>query len=272
MKLSGQQKAAFLRNMAKGKKAASRKPAPRKAAAKKRAAAPSKRNSPDLTGSLVEYEGKLYLVAYQHSNGWLTLDNKGRTLRVHRSEVRTKNPAAPKKTAAKKRAATPKRKRRRLNPEEMAEAEALYERFHGRPANRTVEYDQPMEYRSELAELGKLLELRFDLDADNECVPLRNFGACQVACTPDGKNLYFVGGNMSIDLDALGIEAGKDYIELGPCVYIKYHTRKGFHDFAPVNYYHEFGEVMPVLLYDSINSALFLAGGDYTVRPEGIVN
>jgi hypothetical protein len=324
--------AAFLRRMARGRK---------EAAARGR----QQRNNTDLTGRLVKYEGHLYKVAYHHKNGWLSLDNKGRTLRVHISNVtiqnaekknrgflprklfdrydvvdassgkifnrglqtlsgarskarkrlgsceikivsqqtgstvqtlknpqakpsRAKNPATAKK-------ATPRTKRRRLNPEQMAEAEALYEQFHGRPANRTIEYDQPHEYRSELAELGKLLELRFDLDAENESVPLKNFGPCQVTCTPDGKNIYFVGGDMKIDLDGLGIESGKDYVELGPCTYIKYHTRKGFHDFAPIDYFHEFGEendVLPVLLYDSINRALFLAGGDYTVRPEGIVN
>ena len=42
-------------------------------------------------------------------------------------------------------------------------------------------------------------------------------------------------------------------IELGPCSYICYHTTKGFHDFAPTKYWHNFGEedgIYPRLGYD----------------------
>jgi hypothetical protein len=161
------------------------------------------------------------------------------------------------------------------NPaDDMAEAEAMYEQFHGRAAARTIEHEEEQEYRSELAELGKLLELRFKLPGVGG-VDLQDFGPCQVACTPDGQTIYFLGGNQRVDVAALGIETAKDYIELGECTYIKYFTRKGFHDFDPVDYWHKFGEengVRPVLAYDQMNEKLFLVGGDYQARPEGIVN
>jgi hypothetical protein len=164
--------------------------------------------------------------------------------------------------------------RRRLNPAEMQEAEAMYERFHGRPPERTIEYEEAWEYRSELAELGRLEELRFELDSLNKSVPLTAFGNCQVACTADGKNIYFLGGKTEIDLQALGVDA-KDYVQLGPCSYIRYNTKKGFHDFQKIGYFHQFGEESgrrPVLMYDSVNQMLYLASGAYEVRPEGIVD
>lgn len=164
-------------------------------------------------------------------------------------------------------------RRGRHNPDDMSGSDGMYRTFHGRAPNRTIEYDETLEYRSEFAELGKLLELRFR-DGGNT-ITLTDFKACQLACTPDGRNLYFVGGNQSVSLEDLGIESDKDYIELGECTYIKYFTRKGFHDFEPVEYWHKLGEedgIRPVLAYDSINRKLFLLGGNYECKPEGIVN
>ena len=71
------------------------------------------------------------------------------------------------------------------------------------------------------------------------------------------------------------IASDKDMIELGPCMYIEYYTVKGFHDFEPTNYWHLFGEedeIRPILCYDRLNKQLFLMGGNYTVKYEGIVN
>jgi hypothetical protein len=167
---------------------------------------------------------------------------------------------------------TSKKKAGRRNPDEAA---AMYERFHGRGPGRTIEYSEELQYRDNLAELGKLLELRFRLDGVREPVPLFEFGPCQVTCTPDGTNIYFVGGRQAVDLAQIGIDSDKDYVELGECTYVKYLTKKGFHAFEPVEYWHKFGEedgVRPVLAYDTVNRALFLVGGNYQCKPEGIVN
>jgi hypothetical protein len=66
----------------------------------------------------------------------------------------------------------------------------------------------------------------------------------------------------------------KDHVEIGPCVEICYHTKKGFHQFEPIDYYHKFGKpggVAPVLNYDVLNRRPYLSGGTYHVKPEGIV-
>jgi hypothetical protein len=166
----------------------------------------------------------------------------------------------------------PKKKARR-NPDSMGPASAMYESFHGREPARIIEHSDNFDYRAELAELGKLLELRIKINGDR--ATLDGFGPCQVACDPDGHNIAFLGGAQTIDLDALGIESDKDLVELGELTYIKYFSKKGFHDFAPIDYTHHFGEVdgiRPILTYDTFNRKLFLIGGNYQVKPEGITN
>lgn len=164
--------------------------------------------------------------------------------------------------------------RGRRNPDLEAEEE-MYQLFHGRPSDRTIDHEELIHIRSKFAEMGKLLELRFKLDGERTPMPLLDFGKCQAVCTADGTNIYFLGGNQAVDLSDLAIDSDKDHVQLGECTYIKYFSRKGFHDFEPVDYYHEFGEedgIRPVLAYDSLNKKLFLMGGNYRVEAAGIIN
>lgn len=168
-----------------------------------------------------------------------------------------------------------KQRRRNQEPGSIEGAEQQFERFHGKPPGRVIEYDEQLRYPEHFAELGKLIELRFFLNDLNPDFALTKFGSCQVVSTPDGSNIYFIGGDQSIDLAALDISSDKDFVELGPCTYISYHTIKGFHDFEPTTYWHQFGEedgIFPGLVYDRLNKRLFLTSGNYRIRPEGIVN
>jgi hypothetical protein len=244
-KLKGAAKQAFLERMAKGRRKAARKnPARRKAGAKKSTASRTPRKK---SGSA-----------------------KNGKLRGAAKEAFLKRMAKGRRAAAR----NPKPARRRRRNEETTAAE-MYEKFHQKPPGRTIEVDQTYHYPAEFAELGKLIELRFDLDNHNKDFPLTQFRGTRVVCTPDGANIYFIEGDQSIDFEAMDIATDKDMVELGPCTYICYHTRKGFHDFEPVDYFHFFGEedgIYPVLNYDRLNKALFLVSGNYRVRPEGIVN
>ena len=99
--------------------------------------------------------------------------------------------------------------------------------------------------------MGKLQKVRVFLDEANPNFEFNGFGNCQVLCTPDGENIYFVGGDQALNLSSLDIPTSKDFVELGPCTYIAYKTTKGFHDFEPTVYWHRFGEengVYPVLI------------------------
>lgn len=169
-------------------------------------------------------------------------------------------------------------KRRRRNPgEETGEAQAakLSELFHGRAAHEIRDYVEEFNERAVLAKLGRLLELRAATDS-GEYVGLKPRGV-QLAASPDGGQLYFVGGDQALDLAAIGLkkQLPKDHVVIGECDYIEYHTTKDFHDFEPVDYHHRFGEKTgetPTLCYDVLNQKLYLVGGAYRVKREGIVN
>lgn len=170
----------------------------------------------------------------------------------------------------------PKRGRKNPDGSEAAAAADLFESFHGKPATRTREVAEPREAPTDLADLGRLIQLVVWLDEDN-AAELNFSGNIRTASTGDGGSLYFVGGVQRLDLEALDRAAGlpKDHVVIGPVQSIVYHTTKDFHDFEPVDYIHDFGEetgVLPILNYDTRNERLYLTGGEYQVRREGIVN
>lgn len=181
----------------------------------------------------------------------------GRTQRKH-------TPPAKKKTAP----------RRRRNPPSATE---MFRTFHGREPRRITEVETEELYPVDVADCGRLLQLDV-LDDDGERVtPLESKGNVRVWTTPEGGQLYFHGGDQALDLARLGLDhvLPKDHVEIGPVHTIHYRTTKDFHDFEPMHYFHEFGEEggeLPVLNYDTRNKRLYLTGGTYQVKREGIVN
>jgi hypothetical protein len=172
----------------------------------------------------------------------------------------------------------PCHRRKGKNPgdgDELAAAAALSEQFHGRPAHTVREVSDEVAERTQLADLGRMLVLLVQDDNGRFRLPFRS--GVRLASSPDGGQLYFVGGDQVIDPAQLGLEAAlpKDHLVLGEVVEIGYHTSKAFHNFEPIDYHHTFGEksgIRPVLNYDNLSHQLYLSGGAYQVRPEGIVN
>lgn len=276
-KLTGAKKKAFLERMAKGRKKAARK-APKKKAQKRKPATkkpasrkPAKKKATNPRGKLRGAKKAAFLK--RMAKGRKAAAGKNPSVRKSKKLFRKSfGPDVTREWAAGKRKAKSKAKRRH---NQEGDAATMYETFHGKAPRRIVEYDELVNFPQHFAELGRLVELKIDLDSANRKFPFTSFGDCKVVCTPDGANIYFVGGDQRVDLDNLEIASDKDMVELGPCVYICYHTRKDFHEFAPIDYYHEFGEengIKPVLAYDRLNKKLFLIGGDYRVKREGIVN
>ncbi len=173
-----------------------------------------------------------------------------------------------------------------------SKAAELSRRFHGR-ANETVsEIDELETYIENLAELGDLIELEVMVNED-EIVPIsfsydNDKKIVSVCCTPDGKNLEFVGGDQDLgdlsDLTKQGItleyeeNTGKRLVDIGEVFSISYYTDK-HHLEGPKSqangeeYIHEFGEqggIRPRLVYDTLNKKISLVGGSYEVREEGI--
>jgi hypothetical protein len=172
------------------------------------------------------------------------------------------------------------------NPEDSLDSAAtLYESFHGRPGTHNTEYVDELEIATDFAELGKLVELHVTTisktpkdviitapspDGDAEDV-------VTLCSNPEGNQLYFVGGDQAIDLEALGFHEDdiKPHTLVGVLRQLTYRTQKGFHKFQTVDYFHDLGEetgVQPMLKYDPINRHLSVIGGQYQIKPEGIAN
>lgn len=171
--------------------------------------------------------------------------------------------------------ARPAARRGKRNPDAQLEAAQLSEQFHGRPAKQARDYEQDQAVRRVLADLGRLLEITAETP-DGQQLKLR-FRGVRLASSPDGGQLYFLGNDQEVPLEMLGLADGmpKDQVVIGEALSIVYHTQKGFHDFEPTDYEHEFGEesgVRPTLCYDVLNRRPYLVGGNYQVRPEGITD
>lgn len=164
---------------------------------------------------------------------------------------------------------------KRVRNSSDAEAAEMYRKFHGRDAKFIEEIDVSNNQRVHMAECGKLRHLHV-VTVNGQGVKL-SFRGVKVCCSPNGGQLYTIGGDQQLDLDALGLAGTlpKDSLVIGVLTRIEYETRKGFHDFQDVDYWHKFGEVdgrLPTLNFDTLNSLCFISGGGYQVRPEGIVN
>lgn len=176
-------------------------------------------------------------------------------------------------------------RRNPANPE--ASARQLYELFHGRPSKETVEVETEHYEHGWLAALGDLVELQFisasaDSDGNPYLVTLEfDEPRRPILCSNEqGSQMYIEGGGDPPNIDFAEFEMDgpewlKDRMVLGTLAQITYETEKQFHQFQLIEYYHQLGEetsVFPALIYDALNRRLEIAGGQYQIRWEGIVN
>jgi hypothetical protein len=166
----------------------------------------------------------------------------------------------------------------KANPE--SPAQELFEQFHGRPSAETLEITTSRHEHAWLTGLGTLVELKVatvtQLDATISFA--KDKTAPQLCSSEDGRQLYIEGGDQALDLKALkmaGDKWEKDSMVIGVLYELTYQTAKKFHKFKLTDYFHKLGEesgVQPTLLYDPTNRLLSVSGGQYQVKPEGIVN
>jgi hypothetical protein len=177
-------------------------------------------------------------------------------------------------------------KRKKSNPSNPeAESQDMYEAFHGKPATSTVIVKEEFHEHKELATLGVLVEFWIapltqpgkgvqiqTSDADRD---FDEVGADEdtvfLASNEDGTQIYFVGGDQSLDLDALKFKGDwvKDSMVIGVIYELTYRTRKKFDKFELTDYYHELGEEsgdQPMLVYDSLSPHCFISGGKYKIQ------
>lgn len=168
--------------------------------------------------------------------------------------------------------------RRRTNPEdeETEQAAQLWRKFHGADPDTVTTVKETRQEPSTLTALGDLSEFKVRV-RPGEIATLRFPGDAKLTSTPDGRQLYIVGGDQSINLRKLGISAAlaKDHVLIGELLAVTYDAKKEFDGFRPVLYVHKFGErgkERPVLAYDNRSHRLYVVGGAYRVRPEGIID
>lgn len=163
------------------------------------------------------------------------------------------------------------------NPE--GPAAELYEKFHGKASERIDIVEEEIHYHEHLTALGDLVELKIKTPTRiRATLRFPDEGAPTLASSEDGRQLFVVGGDQKVNLRDIEMDSAqwrRDMMDLGELLEVTYHTVKGFHKFEPTNYFHKLGEetsVKPRILYDTRNERLLVAGGQYAVKPEGIVN
>ena len=164
---------------------------------------------------------------------------------------------------------------------ESQSAAALYEQFHGRPSSETLEYREEVEFADDLAALGDLVDIVIATLSGYRATlvfPESGAGVVKLSSTGDGKQLHLVGGEQDVELEKIHMNGSKwlrDKMVLGQIEKITYRTRKAHDNYKDVEYFHHAGEETgerPYLLYDSVNKALEIAGGQYHAQQAGLVN
>jgi len=162
------------------------------------------------------------------------------------------------------------------NPDDTTgtdQAVRLFEIFHGRPAEEILEEQRSAAMRRDYTVLGDLDYIlvaktngghaRLDFEGDG----------VKLACSPNGRQLYLIGGAQALDREQLADfteDPSKDLIDLGEALEVEYVARKVHGNFEPIAWYHQFGEEkdgseLPRLLYDRLKKEIFFAGGEYYV-------
>lgn len=184
---------------------------------------------------------------------------------------------------------------RRQNPSNKtrnpsASAEKLYQKFHGRPSDSSFAVKEKEHVHSHLAQLGTLTEIvvaikiggqgkavLYRLKASETAKSHSDRKAVHLTSNEDGTQLFLTGGDQSLNLKALGFVSSeiKEQMVIGQIKELTYRTQKSFDDFKTIDYFHGLGEEngnKPLLLYKPRDKKLLIFGGDYQVKPEGIVN
>jgi len=156
----------------------------------------------------------------------------------------------------------------RRNPSEEEQAVRLFQGFHGHDPKEVVEKHVSAATRLDYTALGDLVYLKVETPVGKKAEFNFHGDGVKLAISPDGKQLYCIGGNQNI-LPCLDDDSKqKDFIDLGDALEVAYLARKIHGKFQPVEYYHEFGEVdgtLPRLMYDKLRKQIFFIGGNYWV-------
>lgn len=165
------------------------------------------------------------------------------------------------------------------NPGAMEAAADLSREFHGIDPRQVSTVQETDVMRHTYTALGDLVQLWIrNVGGDYRTSKITfTDDKVKVASSPNGKQLYLIGGNQNIDaqLENFGGDASKDFVELGQAVFISYATRKKIDALKLVEYQHKLGEETgepPLAFYNRLQRRIYLVGGRYRVEAPGIIN
>jgi len=160
-------------------------------------------------------------------------------------------------------------------------AAALHESFTGQSVDQVRVLDEPCIPRGDYGQIGELLALYVKPLAGGQVkvITCNRHARPIVLAAESGRQIYFAGGDQDLagSLPAFGArDRGGNVYELGEARRIDYKQRKEhLPDPDGDEWKHEFGEengVRPIALFDATHRRILLEGGDYRIRPEGIIN
>jgi len=175
-----------------------------------------------------------------------------------------------------------RQRRRRRNPiSETEQAVSLFQTFTGRDPHQISEKHVSAAMRKDYTALGKLISVICDDMGYGEKEIAQHWDRCDridfddttvtLASSPDGRQLYAIGGNQNIT-DCLkkfeGVDPTKDFIDLGEVAAVVYEARKIHDSFQPVQYVHKFGgagHTSPRWFFDRLKKQIFFIGGEYFI-------
>jgi hypothetical protein len=159
-------------------------------------------------------------------------------------------------------------RKRARNQSEARAAVRLFEKFHGRDPKEIAEKHVSAAMRKDYTALGDLEYLRVLTPLGQTAQFNFEDDGVKLASSPDGKQLYCIGGNQNLASCLSADSLEKDFIALGACVQVQYLARKVHANFEPTSYYHKFGEktgARPQLAYDKLKRQIFFVGGEYFI-------
>jgi hypothetical protein len=188
--------------------------------------------------------------------------NPKRATRVRRRTDRSRNPNA---------------------PSELRQAVKLFESFHGKEPQEIAEKHVSAAVRMDYAALGNLVAIGLGAPEQTGSRLVHGWekenhisfhgDGVKLASSPDGKQLYAIGGNQNLTsvLPRFDLDANKDFIDLGEIGFVVYLARKIHGNYEPTDYVHQFGEksgVLPKGMYDTLRKQIFFVGGEYWIKKD----
>ena len=167
-------------------------------------------------------------------------------------------------------------RRTKRNPSEYEAAAEASEDFHGTPAHEDISVTADIFEHDNLGDIGPLVSMDI-ASVNGGVVHLSKFKGARLARSPKGFpfQLFIEGGDQSVNLAEFAIDTPHELEVLGKLKRITYFTDKKHlgKEGGVANYKHKLGEVsgkLPHVIYDVMNKTLSIAGGAYTILPEGI--